>query len=548
MESKDKINNNEDEHNNLKPSDFQDLTPKDDVDLTGYKEALDRAFNDDKIKNIAIAGSYGSGKSSILYTYEKDNPELKFIHVSFLHFKEYDKNDTNTNENKEKSNNKEDSKESKDIEENKEQNSDNKNVEKNKEDKDTAKIEFSLDCGKETKNEIDKDKIREAVLERKIINHIINQIPFKYISDTNFNIRSVLGAFQIFKKIIYTLILIGSILYINYFLKEYEPNIYKFSNGILSNMDHILLIISVVYIGFFLYKNFSNKYKKLIIKFLRKNILLIICIVSLMYWVIYVRLNNELNNVIEKFKNPYILVSLSILYIIIYFSIFIGKLNKRSILNKFKYKYNGIELDISTLKNNNEYNSFFDKYLNEILYIFENCNADVIIFEDIDRFEMGVIFERLREINLLLNEKLKHKYKIIKFCYLIRDDMFEFELEDRVKFFDFIIPVVSVMNGFNSYYKFLEYLNYKEIINVIDKEFLKKISYYITNARLLKNICNEFFIYNKRFKNIYLNFKLDYNKILSIVIYKNLFPKDFNNLNYNKGFLFNIIGDSRVKK
>ena len=160
MESKDKINNNEDEHNNLKPSDFQDLTPKDDVDLTGYKEALDRAFNDDKIKNIAIAGSYGSGKSSILYTYEKDNPELKFIHVSFLHFKEYDKNDTNTNENKEKSNNKEDSKESKDIEENKEQNSDNKNVEKNKEDKDNSKIEFSLDFGKETKNEIDKDKIR----------------------------------------------------------------------------------------------------------------------------------------------------------------------------------------------------------------------------------------------------------------------------------------------------------------------------------------------------------------------------------------------------
>ena len=150
MESKDKINNNENEHNNLKPSDFQDLTPKDDVDLTGYKEALDRAFNDNKIKNIAITGSYGSGKSSILNTYKKDS-KLKFIHISFLHFKECDKNDINICENKEESN---DDKE---------------------------------------KNKIFNEKIREEILEIKIINHIINQIPFKYIPYTNFNVRGKKG-------------------------------------------------------------------------------------------------------------------------------------------------------------------------------------------------------------------------------------------------------------------------------------------------------------------------------------------------------------------
>ena len=275
MESKNKISNNENEHNNLKSSDFQDLTPIDDADLTGYKEALDLAFNDDKIKNIAITGSYGSGKSSILNTYKKDS-KLKFIHISFLHFKECDKNDTNTNENKEKNNNdKEDSKESKDIEENKEQNSKNKDVEKNKIEEDTTKIEFSLDCGNETKDEIDKEKIREAVLERKIINHIINQIPFKYISDTNFNIRSVLGTFEIFKKIVYTLILISSILYINYFLREDKSNFYNFLNSSLSNINHILLVIGIFNIGFFIYKNFSNKYKEKSIKFLKKIMLLI---------------------------------------------------------------------------------------------------------------------------------------------------------------------------------------------------------------------------------------------------------------------------------
>lgn len=45
--------------------------------------------------------------------------------------------------------------------------------------------------------------------------------------------------------------------------------------------------------------------------------------------------------------------------------------------------------------------SYFDKYLNEILYLFENIESDVIVFEDIDRFENNIIFERLREINTL---------------------------------------------------------------------------------------------------------------------------------------------------
>lgn len=548
MESKNKISNNENEHNNLKSSDFQDLTPIDDADLTGYKEALDLAFNDDKIKNIAITGSYGSGKSSILNTYKKDS-KLKFIHISFLHFKECDKNDTNTNENKEKSNNKEDSKESKDIEENKEQNSKNKDVEKNKIEEDTTKIEFSLDCGNETKDEIDKEKIREAVLERKIINHIINQIPFKYISDTNFNIRSVLGTFEIFKKIVYTLILISSILYINYFLREDKSNFYNFLNSSLSNINHILLVIGIFNIGFFIYKNFSNKYKEKSIKFLKKIMLLIFPIISFTYLVVYIWFNDILNELIYKFKDSYTLVSLSFLYIIIYFSIFIGKLNKRSVLNKLKYKYKGIELDISTQKNGEEYNSFFDKYLNEILYIFENCNADVIVFEDIDRFEMGVIFERLREINILLNEKLKKKNKVIKFCYLMKDDIFS--SEDRVKFFDFIIPVVSVMNGFNSNELFFEYfskyfLKDSKNINKYDfYEFMGKISFNITNIRILKNIFNEFVIYRGRLDKKLI--KLNYYKLLSIIVYKNLFPEDFNNLNHNEGFLFNIFRNPVIK-
>lgn len=44
--------------------------------------------------------------------------------------------------------------------------------------------------------------------------------------------------------------------------------------------------------------------------------------------------------------------------------------------------------------------SYFDKYLNEVLYLFEHSGADVIVFEDLDRYDTNQIFQRLREINL----------------------------------------------------------------------------------------------------------------------------------------------------
>ena len=47
--------------------------------------------------------------------------------------------------------------------------------------------------------------------------------------------------------------------------------------------------------------------------------------------------------------------------------------------------------------------SYFDKYLNEVLYLFEKSDADVIVFEDMDRYNVNQIFEKLREINTLIN-------------------------------------------------------------------------------------------------------------------------------------------------
>ena len=54
--------------------------------------------------------------------------------------------------------------------------------------------------------------------------------------------------------------------------------------------------------------------------------------------------------------------------------------------------------------------------------------------------------------------------------------------------------------------------------------------------RILKNIHNEYIVYHSRIQST----ELDENKLLAIIIYKNIFPKDFGDLQLNRGFVYNI--------
>lgn len=225
--------------------------------------------------------------------------------------------------------------------------------------------------------------------------------------------------------------------------------------------------------------------------------------------------------------------------IIIFVALFFGiynfiKLQKNNrILKKLSIKGNEIEL----FENNDD--SYFDRYLDEILYLFNNCGADVIVFEDIDRFNNHIIFEKLREINTLLNKKSENS-KLIRFFYLIKDDIFV--TKDRTKFFDYIIPIVPVVDSSNSYDKFLEIFDDNEILNSIDKSFLQGLSLYIDDLRILKNIYNEFIIYYNKLKAINLN----KTKMLAIIVYKNLFPCDFSELQLSKGFMYSIFSNKEM--
>ncbi len=236
------------------------------------------------------------------------------------------------------------------------------------------------------------------------------------------------------------------------------------------------------------------------------------------------------------------IISAIIILTIIGFIVF--KLVYAQYANSFirKISFQGNEIEIA----NESKSSFFDKYLNDVLCIFDEVNADAVVFDDIDRFDDITLFERLREINTLVNIRRKRKKKNaepLRFIYLMRDDIF-MDFKDRTKFFDFIIPVVPILDGSNSYSKLKGYLAEDGLVNYIDDHFLREISLYIDDFRVLKNINNELLIYYDRLDA----HRLDLNRLLAMLVYKNIFPHDYDELRFNRGCVYSFFAaEERIK-
>ena len=420
---------------------FYDLTPTDNIELDIYEKAINFSLENNKILNIAISGSYGSGKSSLLESYKKNHPEKKFLNISLTHFNTTE----NTNKNKIYS-----------------AESDNDNN-----DSETQPAEAK-------RNNSSKDKSLVPILEVKILNQLIHQISYEKIPQTHFKTKRKFTEEELENTTMQILLFIASLLYVIYFNKW---------NNFISTLQDFSFF-------YFLLKLTTYSYFRLI------NILIL-------FYLLGIFIYNLLK--FQKTKN------------------FFKKLNIQ-----------GNEIEIS--EDNND--SYFDKYLNEVIYLFENSGVEAIVFEDIDRYEVSEIFERLREVNKLVNNKLKEENKTLKFFYLLRDDIFI--SKDRTKFFDFIIPVIPVVDASNSYDKFIELFQDINQYN-FDDNFLYSLSLYIDDMRILKNIYNEFLIYyNELNKTEETSTKINSNKILSMIAYKNLFPKDFSDLQLNQGFVYNI--------
>ena len=203
-------------------------------------------------------------------------------------------------------------------------------------------------------------------------------------------------------------------------------------------------------------------------------------------------------------------------------------------LNKLNLKNGEIQIDndksIST--------SIFNKYLDEILYFFQVTAYNVVIIEDLDRFNTHKIFLKLRELNQILNES-KIVGRHITFVYAIKDDMFSDE--ERTKFFDYITTVIPVINPSNSKSKLkdaLKRLDFDE--KEIADEDLSEMGFFIQDMRILTNIVNEYKQYRDRLC-AQKGQQLNYTKLLAMIVYKNYFPRDFANLHRRKGKVYTCI-------
>lgn len=184
--------------------------------------------------------------------------------------------------------------------------------------------------------------------------------------------------------------------------------------------------------------------------------------------------------------------------------------------------------------------SIMNEHLDEILYFFENTNYNVIVIEDLDRFRNTRVFTKLREINLLLNNSKLIKRDVV-FIYAIRDDMFQ--NKERVKFFDYIIPVIPFVNSSNATDQLHRFIKEEGLEHDFKEEFIDDVITFIDDIdmRLLTNIFQEFGIYRK---NIGKGLIID--NLLAIIIYKNLYPQDFVNLHKRKGSLYRFINQKNL--
>ena len=180
--------------------------------------------------------------------------------------------------------------------------------------------------------------------------------------------------------------------------------------------------------------------------------------------------------------------------------------------------------------------SILNRHLDEIIYFFQSTKYDLVVIEDLDRFNDHEIFVTLREINSLVNANASVK-RHVRFLYALRDDMFV--NTDRTKFFEFLIPVIPIINSSNSIDKVLEQGQRLSLDSRLDAQFLREVSRYLNDLRLIQNIFNEYAIYSANLEMDEEN-NLDANKLLAVLIYKNVFPSDFENLHRSKGHLADV--------
>lgn len=401
-------------HKEKSETEYTDLAPIDKItNGDEYINALNWALNNDRVKNIALAGPYGAGKSSIIETYLRQHPliEKKSLRISMATFVENVVNEDGTQ----------------------------KKV-------DIGQGEIELGILKQLFYKVDYRKIPQSRYRK------LHKVDWKHVWGY----------------------LIGLIIVISLMEYIFFPDIFN------SIINKICLAGASV-----------NLTAKASLVFFITIALVILAVVAIIY---------------------------------------------RYISSHFKVKEIKLPID-ATIKNEDVLNeNVFDKNMDEIVYFFEETRYRLIFFEDLDRLDNSLIFVHLRELNTLLNNYDVIKEPII-FIYAVRDNVFSDT--DRTKFFDFIVPVIPVINSTNSGEILLDKLNESKkmgIIHEISQDFILDVSPYIEDMRILHNIYNEFIVYKKTLR-IGQDLNLSDELMMALIIFKNLYPRDFADIQIERGII-----------
>ena len=202
-----------------------------------------------------------------------------------------------------------------------------------------------------------------------------------------------------------------------------------------------------------------------------------------------------------------------------------------------KISVGGNEIDI------HDDGSIFNRHLDEILYFFQCTDYNVVVIEDLDRFNTTDIFLKLRELNHLIN-KSEMIGRTIKFVYAVKDDMFKDS--SRSKFFDYITTVIPVITTTNSKDMLKRALKEQGHDGEVADDDIRDIAFHIDDMRLLYNIVNEYHQYTQRLdKN---GQHLEAKKMLAMMTVKNYHPHDFSELHNRRGRLYNILSPQTKRK
>lgn len=455
-----------------KKFDYLDYSPvnlKKEKHYLSFKSQLDSYLSNKNVKNIAIFGDYGTGKSSLLETYfsPKNKYSDTLIKISLPDFSYAEENNDYVKRNdnlclhfESKENSDEPSK-----------TDPNNKLDDNKK---------SADSGANQSDRLDIQTVENEILRQILYSSLSKNIPISLISK-----------FKVEKK---------SLLFITLFF----------------------CVLFICYISFI---NNSESPKK--------------AIFALFFELHFYSLCAWLD------------LSFCIYYVFKYFA------------TKFKLSNLAFQSIGVNVKDNSNL-GVIDSYIDELTYLFEESKCKYVLFEDLDRTDNKKVLTHLRNLNQILNndarckEQFLWKKRRIVFIYVLKRDIF-LNSGDSVKFFDAALNANSFISTVNSWsyirqlrndlslkYKFCN-RNFFFLKENLTDEFLKGISFYLTDLRLIKDVFNDYRnlveLYSELFVDI---FKPDESKnwvceLFSYAVFRCAYPLECYKLNKNEGEIYYLL-------